>query len=313
MLGKTAGGLYWMARNLERSENTARMIETGQRIALTRAGDTTDEWGSVLRAAAVESGFAEKHGEPARDTVIDWMLRDKDNPSSVMRAVEGARSNARIVRTALTEDVWEAVNACWMTLCDGLARKVSERELPKLLDAIRHHSALVRGAMHGTMLRNDCYDFARIGTFIERADNTARIIDVKYYVLLPSAMAVGSRLDNVQWETILRSVSGEGGYRMSYGHDVRPREIVRFLVHDRRMPRSLTFCCGKIRDNLGYLANDYAMRHPCHDQIEALCQRFAGRDVDAIFDYGLHEYIQETISCLGGLSRQIEVDYRFYE
>ncbi len=313
MLGKTAGGLYWMARNLERSENTARMIETGQRIALTRAGDTTDEWGSILRAAAVGPGFAAKHGEPTRDAVIDWMLRDKDNPSSVLRAVEGARSNARVVRTAITEDVWEAVNSCWMRLCDALARKVSERDLPRVLDLIRHRSALVRGAMHGTMLRNECYDFARIGTFMERADNTARIIDVKYYVLLPSAMAVGSRLDNVQWETILRSVSGEGGYRMSYGHQVRPREIVKFLVHDRQMPRSLSFCCGKVRDNLNYLATDYGARHPCHDQIEALCQRFASQDVDAIFDYGLHEYIQETLSALGGLSRQIEVDYRFYE
>ena len=163
------------------------------------------------------------------------------------------------------------------------------------------------------MMRNDCYDFARLGTFLERADNTARILDVKYYVLLPSAMAVGSRLDNVQWETILRSVSAQGGYRMTHGHAVNPRAIAQFLILDRRMPRSLNFCTGKLRDNLGYLASDYGVKQPSNQLVDDLCRRFMSHDIEAIFDYGLHEYIQDVIGTLGGLSRQIEIDYRFYE
>lgn len=313
MLGKTAGGLFWMYRCLERAENTARLIETGQRIALTRASGSDDEWASVLQTAAVHDGYMRKHGEISKDSAIDWMLRDRDNPSSVLSAVETARGNARLVRTALTHEVWEAVNGFYMAVKEALARKVGERDLPKALGLIRQHNALVRGTTQGTMLRNDIFDFARIGTFIERADNTGRIIDVKYYVLLPTSFSVGSSLDNVQWETILRSVSGGGGFRMIYGQDSGPREIAQFLILDGRMPRSLHFCCAKLRDNLGYLASDYGCRLPSHDLAENIAQRFTTHDIEAIFDYGLHEYIQDTLSALDDLGRQIEIDYRFYQ
>ena len=166
MLGKTAGGLFWMFRYLERSENTARLIEAGLRIALTRSGSTDEEWISVMQTAAVLDGYnAAYDGVVTRDQVIDWMLRDRDNPSSVLNAVEYARNNAKTVRTALTREVWEAVNECWMSLKSALARKVAERDLPHVLQLIRQRSAYVRGALHGTMLRNDIYNFARIGTF----------------------------------------------------------------------------------------------------------------------------------------------------
>ncbi len=312
MLGKTAGGLYWMSRYLERSENTARLVEAGQRIALTRSS-ADDEWVSVLQTAAVLAGYRQKYPEVTRDLAIDWMLRDRDNPSSVLSVVESARNNARVVRTALTREVWEAVNECWMVLKDALARKVVERDLPKVLGTIRQRNAFVRGAMHGTMLRNDIYNFVRIGTFIERSDNTARILDVKYYILLPSAMAVGSKLDNVQWESILRSVSGEGGFQMTYGQQIRPREIAQFLILDNRMPRSLAFCAKKLRDNLAYLAEDYGTRMPSRDLAEALCARFLSRPIEAVFDFGLHEFIQDFLRATAALGRQTEVDYRFYE
>ncbi|MEZ5721443.1 MAG: alpha-E domain-containing protein [Paracoccaceae bacterium] len=185
MLGKTANGLFWMYRYLERAENTARLIETGQRIALTRLAGTDEEWRSVLQTAAVDAAFDAAHDSVTKETAIDWMLRAKDNPSSVRNSISHARSNARMVRTALTHEVWEAVNGGYMEIDALLARKVSERDLPKVLGLIRSRTALVRGATDGTMLRNEIFDFARIGTFLERADNTARILDVKYYVLLP--------------------------------------------------------------------------------------------------------------------------------
>lgn len=312
MLGKTAGGLYWMFRYLERSENTARLVEAGQRIALTRSS-ADDEWISVLQTAAVLPGYKLKYPEVTKENAIDWMLRDKDNASSVLSVVESARNNARLVRTALTREVWESVNECWMVLKETLARRVNERDLPHVLGIIRQRSAFVRGAMHGTMLRNDIYNFARIGTFLERSDNTARILDVKYYVLLPSAMAVGSNLDNVQWETILRSVSAEGGFRLTYGQDVRPRQIAQFLILDRRMPRSLAFCADKLRDNLSYLAQDYGARQPCQDMADALSKKFLTQGIEQIFDNGLHEFIQDFLRATAALGRQTEVDYRFYE
>ncbi len=314
MLGKTADGLYWMFRYLERSENIARLIEAGLRIALTRSGSADDEWASVLRTAGVYAGYVEARGpDIARDGAIDWLLRDRDNPSSVLNMIDNARNNGKTVRTALTREVWESVNESWMVLKEALARKVSERDLPEVLALIRRRSAYVRGATHGTKLRNDLYDFSRIGTFIERADATARLLDVKYYVLLPSAMSVGKPIDNVQWQTILRSVSAEGGFHMSYGQDVRPREIAHFLILDKRMPRSLSFCVDKIRNNLEYLATDYGNRLPCHDLCDQLVEHTKTRDINEIFEMGLHEFITDFLKSLSRLGRQIEIDYRFYE
>ncbi len=313
MLGKTANGIFWMYRYLERAENTSRLVETGQRIALTRTGDADDEWESILQTAGVAPGFHELNDGVTKDAAIDWMLRAKENGSAVRSSIGSARLNARLVRTALTEEVWEAVNGCYMKVGDILARKVNERDLPGVLGTIRQRTALVRGATHGTMLRNEIYDFARIGTFLERADNTARILDVKYYVLLPAVVSVGSSIDNVQWETILRSVSARGGFRMEYGASTKPRDIAQFLILDKRMPRSLAFCALKLRDNLGYLASNYGTRPEALEHADALVRRFMTHDIDSVFEFGLHEYIEEVLGAFSALGRQIEIDFRFYE
>ncbi len=313
MLGKTANGLYWMSRYLERAENTSRLVETGQRIGLTRLGQDDDEWASVMRSASVLEGYAENHDEVTKDAAINWMLRSKDNPASVLSTISDARQNARLVRTALTHDVWEAINGCYMAVKEALAHKVSERDLPAVLGLVRQRTALVRGATHGTMLRNDIYDFTRMGTFIERADATARILDVKYYVLLPSAFSVGSSIDNVHWETILRSVSARGGFRMAYGSQVNAHDIAQFLILDKRMPRSLNFCATKIHNNLSYLASDRTEAPQSSLMSQALVERFMNHSIEDVFDYGLHEYIQTILGMLCKLGQQIEKDYRFYE
>ena len=313
MLGKTANGLFWMYRYLERAENTSRLIETGQRIALTRMSASDEEWRSILQTASAYDGFLQSNDELTKDAAIDWMLRSRENPSSVMSAIAGARQNARMVRTALTFEVWEAMNGEYMRATEMLKRKVTERDLASVLGRIRQGAALVRGATHGTMMRNDIFDFARVGTFLERADNTARILDVKYYVLLPSVGAVGSPIDNVQWETILRSVSARGGFRMEYGGQFDPRDIVQFLILDARMPRSLAFCIGKLRNNLGYLVQCYDKRMPSSDLVQQIEESCLGRNVDSIFDYGLHEFIQDVLNRIGELGQQIQVDYRFVE
>ncbi|MEM7710486.1 MAG: alpha-E domain-containing protein, partial [Pseudomonadota bacterium] len=197
MLGRTANGLYWMYRYLERAENTSRLVETGQRLALTRMGTSDDEWRPVLQSAGVWEAYQAANDTLTKDAAIDWLLRAPENVSSVKSCFDAARANARGVRTALTEESWEAVNGAYMDVKDLLSKKLRERDLPGALGRIRRHTALVRGTTHGTMLRNDIYDFVRIGTFLERADNTARILDVKYYVLLPTAFGVGSQVDNV--------------------------------------------------------------------------------------------------------------------
>ncbi|MBY4892525.1 alpha-E domain-containing protein [Rhodobacteraceae bacterium N5(2021)] len=311
MLGKTAGGLYWLFRYLERSENTARLIETGFRIALTRPDGSDDEWRSVLQTAAVRGLYEGLYGEVEETKAIDFLLRDRANPSSILSSISEARQNARLTRTALTREVWEAINDAYMNIKELLANPVSTKQLPAALATIRQHSALVRGAMHGTMLRTDIFDFCRLGTFIERADNTARILDVKYYVLLPSMTQVGSDLDNVQWETILRAVASHRSYRWLMGGDVTPKGIADFLIFDTRMPRSLRFTVKKMASNLEYLSENYGARHPCHDQMDVLLARLKHGTIDDVFQDGLHEFLTDFLSDIGTLGAQIERDYRF--
>lgn len=311
MLGKTAGGLYWMFRSLERAENTARLLEAGFRIALTRSSDAESEWKSVIVTSAAQAAYEARYDGYDGAQVVNFLLRDQDNPSSVLSVVQSARDNARLVRTALTTEVWSAVNETWMQLTQLLKEPVPQTEVPAVLATIRQQSALVRGALHGTMLRNDMFDFCRLGTFVERIDSTARIIDVKYYSLLPAASFVGSRLDNVQWETILRSVSGHRSFRLAWDGDYSAAGIASFLILDGRMPRSLCFGATKLVDNLSYLAADYGMRMPSHDMADKLRALLKGRDINAIFEEGLHEFVASVIEDNARPGQQIEQDYRF--
>jgi uncharacterized alpha-E superfamily protein len=311
LLGRTANGLFWMHRYIERSENMARIVDAGLRMALTKTSDAPEEWSSVVVSAGVQAGFAAKHKTYTADTVADYILRDRDNPSSVATCIDTARSNARMVRTALTREAWESVNEAWMTLRSTLARPIAESELPPVLDQIKRLSALMRGAFHGTMLRNENFDFARIGTFIERADNTARILDVKYYVLLPSISYVGTTLDNYQWESILRSVSAHRSYRWVYDVEYRPGNIADYLILNGRMPRSLHFCYRNIVDNLGFLAEDYANNPKCQSIAQKTLSTLKGNNISQIFEYGLHEFLSGFIQQNNRLASEIAETYNF--
>lgn len=313
MLGKTAGGIFWMLRYMERSENTARMIDAGLRISLTRSSAAASEWSSILQATGLATEYFATHQEIDGQKVISFLLRDKSNSGSVLSNVEAARTNARLVRTALTKEVWEAVNECWMVLKNQLSKPVRQQDLPEILTSIRQRTAYVRGSLHGTMVRNDIYDFARMGTFFERADNAARVLDVKYYILLPSIMHVGTVSDNVQWETILRATSSVRAYQSLHDGEFDPRKIASFLILDKRLPRSLAFCYSKIASNLAYLAQDYGERKECHKMVAQICQKFDNSTIDQIFEYGLHEFVTEFLADSHALGRQIERDYRFYE
>lgn len=313
MLGRTAGGLFWMFRYLERTETVARLIDAGFRIALTRSDAAEQEWASIIKTVDAEAQFKARHGVYSAKAVIDFLLRDRSYPGSVLSMAEAARTNAREVRTALTREVFEATNESYLTLKDALARPVAERDLPGILNTIRQRSGLVRGALHGTMLRNDIYNFARLGTYIERADSTARILDVKYYVLLPSLAHVGAAIDNVQWEMILRAVSALQAYRWLSQERVSANGISSFLLHDRQLPRSLAFCCDAIVENLDYLAKDYGHVGPAQEHAATHRERLMNRDIETIIDDGLHKTLEDFITSNNALSGQIERDYRFYE
>ena len=313
MLGRTANGVFWMGRYLERAENTSRLIEAGFRMALTRDLVTSqEEWRSVVATVGHTKQYELYNGTYTGVQVWNFLLRDRHNPGSVLAMIEGARTAARAVRTALTREVWEAVNESWMVIRETLARPVREASLGQVLGIIRRQAMLVRGAIDGSMLRSENFNFFRIGTFIERGDNTARILDVKYYVLLPSLAWVGSRLDNVQWESVLRSVSGERAYRWLNAGSIDPKGIAEFLLLDQRFPRSLNFCLDNLRSNLASLAHPYGHESSAHEVLRGVSSRFHESSIETIFEAGLHQFIQSFIAQNRQVAQAIEHDYRFY-
>ncbi|WP_068090580.1 alpha-E domain-containing protein [Novosphingobium rosa] len=314
MLGRSAWGLFWMFRYLERAENTARMLDAGFRMALTRGlSAASDEWRSVLITLGLEEAFAATGLEHSGHIITNFVLRSPENADSVLAMMENARTNARMVRTAITREVWEATNESWMILKEVLSRPVREADLGEALDTIRRQTMLVRGAMEGTMLRNDIYNFAYMGTHIERADNTARILDVKYHVLLPSLAWVGSRLDNAQWEMVLRSVSGERAFRWMNAGALDPKGIAEFLILDGRFPRSLAFCYDKLASNMASLAYGYGEAAPSHELLRQANARLQQTGIAQIFEFGLHEFITQFINTNRQIADAIAADYRFTE
>jgi uncharacterized alpha-E superfamily protein len=314
MLGRSANGIYWMARYLERAENTARLLDVGFRMALTRgAPAASEEWRSVLVTTGQDIAYRQRFDDYAGGQVFNYILRGPDNPASVLAMIEGARANARAVRTVLTREVWETTNEAWMQLREQLARPVRETNLGEVVTAVRRQTTQVRGAMDGTMLRNEIFNFARLGTFVERADNTARILDVKYYVLLPSLSWVGSSLDNAQWETVLRSVAGDRAYRWLNAGRLDPRGIAEFLILDRRFPRSLVFSYEKLASNLAGLARQYGRETRAHELLHAARAKLNSATIDQITEGGLHQFITRFIADASQIDQAISAEYRFVE
>jgi uncharacterized alpha-E superfamily protein len=312
MLGRVANGMFWMYRYLERAENTARLLAAGHRMALTRGADIAgEEWRSVLTTLGQLQQYKAHHDDFSGGHVCDFVLRSKLNQESVLSMFERARTNARTCRSAITAEVWEAVNEGYMSLRDLLARPVRETSLNVALSAIRRESTLARGATHGSMMRNEVYSFLRAGTFIERADNTARILDVKYYLLLPSLSYVGTPLDTGQWDNVLRSLSGERAYRWLNAGRMDARSIAELLILDDRFPRSLAFCYAAMRANLAALARLHGREGPAHALMREADQRLTGRTVEDIFDQGLHQYLTEFISRNQAVASAIAEQYRF--
>lgn len=313
MLGRTANDLFWLSRYLERAENMARLIEAGLRIALVPRDSQGNhaEWRSALQSAACEAGYARKFEQVQARDVIGYLLFDPENPSSVRSCLSTARRNARAQRTALTREMWECLNGSWMTFEAIKPHETTSERLPDLLDWIKERSAAYRGALTNTILRNDTFHFSQLGTFVERADNTARILDVKYYVLLPRPEMVGSGVDSVQWAAILRSVSAHRSYRWVYRDSYRPWKIADYLILNAEMPRSLRFCYDEIAATLAGLDTQYGQPSACLASAQETLSRLSSSDMTAIFRGGLHEFLQDFIVRNNALGAEISEEYHF--
>ena len=313
MLGRTAASLFWMSRYVERAENIARLIEVGYRISLTPDTGTghREDWKSTLVAAGCLDAFLERHSKITAANVQHFLLFDPEHPSSVRSCLETARNNGRAVRTALTREMWEAINSTWIEFSTIKPGSLGSSRLPDFLDWVRQRSNLFRGALLGTLLRDEGYCFAQAGAFIERADNTARILDVKYHVLLPSHELIGGGLDSYQWETILRSVSAHRSYRHVYKDSYKPWNVAEFLILRPEMPRSLRFSYEWIDRALSGLQQSEIGGTQSRDHCALVLADLQSDQMNPIFQGGLHEFLTRFTKRNNHTSALIAEEFHF--
>ena len=314
MLSRTANNLFWIARQMERADYVARLLEVAQRTAALAPGGmhAGNEWHSAIIAAGCEAEFFLKHDTVSPSAVMDFLIRDRENPSSILSSIELARANARAVRGGLTRDAWEAINGTWLDAPHYLQAAKAPESLGRILDWVRERSLLFLGAYSATMLRNDAYQFLRLGTFIERADNTSRILDVKYHILLPEFSGVGGGLDYHQWSAILRAVSALRAYHWVYNDRVKPWKVAELLILRPEMPRSLRASFDHITEAMSGLAVAYAGRSgECHRLATEIHRRLKSESVEEIFEFGLHEFLTEIVDSTIMLGKETAKYYLF--
>lgn len=295
MLSRTADNLFWMGRYIERAETMARLIQVGARMNLIpdAIGGYRSEWEPILQASGTMPGFEKKYGDIVERNVISHLFFDRENPSSVASCLRSARENARIVRTALTGPVWDALNGAYQEFRELERQPRSELDINELSEWTSRQVALVTGAIGSTLLRNDGFDFINLGRSLETADNTARFIDVKYYVLLPDAEYVGSGLDNYQWQTLLRGMQLHRAFHWAYGGEASPAKIVDLLILNPASPRSLRTAVNGAVHHLDHIARAYETTTEAQTQSRALLSDLLNTSIEEIFDEGLHEFLSE--------------------
>jgi uncharacterized alpha-E superfamily protein len=311
MLSRTADNLYWLARYVERAEYIARILDTTLRLTalpLAYVG-STNEWESAVATAGCAGAFSEHYDEANEETVTEFLAFSSANPSSIRNCFEAARLNARAVRTALTSEMWDAINGAWLELKRWGNGPRSREEFARYLRWVLGSSLRFDGSAYRTMLRNDAYWFSRLGVYMERADNTARILDVKYHLLLPALEKVGGPLDYYQWTSILRSVSALTAYHWVYRENVKPWLVADLLMLRDEMPRSLASCYENLVQNLDRIATAYGRQGPAQRQARIVRARLENSKIDQIFQTGLHEFIGAFVEDNNRLGTAVSQQY----
>ena len=319
MLSRTADHLFWMARYMERAENTARMLDVNYQTSLLpqSADAVTNGWKGLLSISELSPDYAARYGEIDARRVMDYMVSDERNPSSIYSCLMAARENARAVRGTLTTEVWETQNQTWLEFQRMLRNKTFQKDPGEGFEWVKFRSHLSRGVTVGTMLQDEAFHFLRIGSFLERADNTARMLDVKFHAVESEFFGTGAangngngkdqEYDFYHWSAILRSVSGFEVYRKAYRNVIKPEKVAELLILRADMPRSLAACMDEVVNNLRQVANEQSsdtLRRAGRLQADL---RF-GR-IDEILATGLHAFLTQFLERVGTLGVGISRDF----
>jgi uncharacterized alpha-E superfamily protein len=309
MLSRTADSLFWMGRYTERAENTARMLDVNTQMSLLPQTDeqTAVAWKAMVSISELETAYGQKHTRYNTDTVLNFMARDESNSSSIISCLHSARENARAVRGSLTTEVWETVNTTWLEAQKMLDQGALERDPSAFFEWVKFRSHLTRGVTVGTMLRDEALFFIRMGTFLERADNTARLLDVKFYALPDNEDGEFGPRDFYHWTALLRSVSGFEVYRKTYRDVITPERVAELLILRSEMPRSLLACVSEVEVNLREVAN--AQSNGTLREAGKLKADLAFGTIEEILELGLHAYLQRFLDRINNIASGVSRDF----
>lgn len=311
MLSRTAENLFWLSRYVERADYLARVLEATSRLAALPSAyaGQGNEWAGALSSAGCYDAFMREYDKATAENVIEYLAFSEKNPSSIRRCLETARFNARAVRTALTVEMWEGINSAWLELQRMDQSVLAPGRFSRFTDWVKDLSLRFDGSGYRTMLRNDAYWFSRVGIFLERADNTARILDVKYHILLPESSAIGGGLDYSQWAAILRSVNALTAYHWVYRESLRPWLIADLLILNRQLPRSLSSCYREVVDGLDSLGGTYGRQGKAQRRARAQASALDNSSIDMVLKTGLHEFLTDFIAENQGVGNAITEQY----
>lgn len=308
MLSRTADHLFWMARYTERAENTARMLNVSLEAVMLPQTSALSSWRAPLASTELQSQFSVSHSAADSQEMLDFMVRNERNPSSIVSCLRNARENARAVRGVLPTELWETINSTWLMLGRHIESDFIERDPGRFFEWVRYRSHLSRGVILGTMLKDEAFYFTRLGTFLERADNTARIVDLKFHgIAAVSDNDDDIAIDFYYWAALLRSLSAFEIYRKVYRDTISPVRVAELLLLRGDMPRSLLACMEDLLTNLAHLRNrSSAGTERLAGQIHASL-RYA--DIQAILEGGLHRYLASFLAQINRLGEGINRDF----
>jgi uncharacterized alpha-E superfamily protein len=290
LLSRVADAVYWMGRYMERAENVARSIGVNQNLTLDLPRGYGDQWQPIVDTTGDRAVFLEHYGGATQANVVRFLAFDPENPNSIYSCVRAARENARSVRETISSEMWEQINSLYLLLAAESRRPVPGL-LPEFCNQVRVACHLFHGSTHVTMSHNEAWHFMRLGAALERADKTTRILDVKYFILLPSVHDVGTPYDDIQWSAVLKSVSGFEMYRHRYGR-ISPDRIVEFLLLDGEFPRAVRFCVGMADQSLHAITGTRPGAFSCVSErrMGMLRSELDYAQVEHILQAGLHEF-----------------------
>jgi uncharacterized alpha-E superfamily protein len=311
MLSRTASNLYWIGRYMERAEFTTRLVEATLRLSslTTSAAAVRSALESALIVAGAANAFRSTGENLTAFSVSRYLMLAADNPNSVRSCLASARDNARAARNAITGETWEAINRAWLDIAGRTSPGGSHTKM-SLVDAVTASNRGFEGAL-SRMLRRESYWFIRLGSVIERGDNTARLLDVKYYLLLPEGERVGGILDRDQWTTILQTVSARNAYRLLYREGLKPWLVADLLIFRRELPRSIGCSCVETLELLAELGGSTGRQGVADRLARQREAQLARRNIEDVFRSGLHEFLQLYISDNAALNQAIAQQFRF--